>query len=157
GRKPRLQDLVIHPRQRHVAPEREPPPGPGHLAGLGARLERPHGPAVDRGEQFLALPPDLIQSGPSAEAAQVAWREGVHIDLRLEVLPVLMALGLVIARGGAHQPPPEWCGEQRRPLWNGGEEVAIARGLATKRKRPAWPQHPRELRERLTEIGNVVQ
>ena len=58
-REMRLEHLVVQSLQRQIAAEREAAPPRGHLVGLGARLEGPHGPAVDRREQLLATDPDL--------------------------------------------------------------------------------------------------
>ena len=101
-RQPRLQDLVVEPLQRQVAAEGEPAPAARDLIGICARLQGPDGPPMDRSEELLAADPHVDHPGPLAEPLQIARRERVHVDLRLQGVPIRLGLGAL--RGGPPRP-----------------------------------------------------
>ena len=72
-----------------------------------------------------------------------------NVDLGLEAMAVLVGLGVVVPGGGADEPAPERRGQQRGPLRDRRQEVAVARWLPAEGEGPARPQDPGELRERL--------
>jgi hypothetical protein len=81
----------------------------------------------------------------------------VHVHLGLEVVPVPVLLGIVVAGGRTHEPPPERRREQRGPLRDRRQQVPVAGGLAAEGDRPARPQHTGELGEGLAEVRDVMQ
>ena len=112
---------------------------------------------MDRGEQLLTADSDPEQARRLGETAQVSGGEGVDVDLGLEAMAVLVGLGVVVPGGGADEPAPERRGQERRPLRDRRQEVAVPRWLPTEGEGPARPQDPGELRERLGEVGDVME
>ena len=122
-RQVRLEHLVVQSLQRKVAAEGEAPPSPTAPGRLGARLQGPHGPAVDRGEQLLTADPDVVQARGGAEAPQVAGGEGVDVDLGLE------------ASARCSRPPASWsrCEAPHRPPPERRRSSAVRFGIAARK------------------------
>ena len=117
------------------------------------RLAQPNQPATSSS-------PDahLLEARAAREAAEVAGRERVHVDLVLErVLALLDRVVVGEAPPRADDPPPGRRDGQRGALRPRGHAVAVTRRLARERQHPAGLQHAAELAEGGVQVGQVVQ
>ena len=111
------------------------------------------------GQQLLPADSDPPNSPAAvAKRTQITGGERVNVDLGLEVVAVLLR-SRPRSRGADAPASRLQSGavQQRGPLGDRREKIAVARGLAAEDQRAAGPQDPGELRERLAQVGDVME
>ena len=73
---------------------------------------------------------DVVEAGTAGEPGQVAGAKGVHVDLALEGVAIVVGLVWVVPGARADRTAPQRPRDQGSPLRERGDQVAVARGLA---------------------------
>ena len=155
----RLEHARVDLLQRDVAAVGVAEPAARDVVVDRGRLDGAVEPAEPVGEQLLAADAHAGEAGRAGVALEVAGRERVDVDHRLQRVVVgLRAVRWPLARRAAPT-SRRHTGAAARPARFGtaAMPVAVARRLAGEQQHAAGAQHAQELGERAVELRQVVQ